>query len=108
MTAMSKTASKRTGKTPEKQATALHLASSLLHSVRRVMQHEDELCTFVHEIKQAGEISPAVAEDLRHLLDSLPGQGYLDDLIALRHLTDSKSPEPSPQKTIRKANPKKN
>jgi hypothetical protein len=102
MTPKKKVASRRTPKPASSQSQAFHLISSLLHSVRRIAQHEDELCVLMQEIKRAGEMSPDVAKELQNLLERLPGQDYLDDLTAVQGLPGLILRPTSPKKTAAK------
>lgn len=58
---------------------------SLLQTVRCIAQHEDALCTLLHEIKEARSLSKESAHELLRLLAELPAHEYGDDLEALEH-----------------------
>ena len=60
-----------------------HQIGSLLHTMRSIQQHEQELCTLKHHFERESSPGPEVMEDLRQLLESMPTRDYLDDLDAL-------------------------
>ena len=60
--------------------------NALLHTMRCIAQHEDALCTLLHQLRQAGSLSPDLREELRTLLDELPSDEYLRDLDTLAAL----------------------
>ncbi len=56
---------------------------SLLHTVRCIAQHEDALCTVLHNLRNHPENSTELAVELQTLLDELPSRDYAYDLDAL-------------------------
>lgn len=56
---------------------------TLLHTIRCIAQHEDELCGLLHEARSSGKLSPDSAADLQHILDALPAEEYAWQLHAL-------------------------
>lgn len=73
-------------KTQKPATTATALADrldTLLHTIRCIAQHEDELCTLLHEARSAGTLSLASAADLRQLLEALPAEEYAWQLHAV-------------------------
>ncbi len=65
---------------------AYYRMNALLHTIRCIAQHEDHLCTLMHEIKEAGHLGAEVSEELGVLLAELPAHDYLDDLSAAQTL----------------------
>ena len=69
---------------------------SRLHSLLRVMriieQHEEQLCSMMHEIKSSGVVSEAMRAELSGLLDEMPLSEYQNDLEGLRQALVSKVP----------------
>lgn len=63
---------------------AYHLLDALVHTMRCIAQHEDALCELSHELKQAGDLSPEIRDELRNLLDKIPSQEFVLDLDAVR------------------------
>jgi hypothetical protein len=60
--------------------TLAHDLEALLHTIRCIAQHEDELCTLLHEAKRTGRINATLRKDLQAILAKLPAQDYLEDL----------------------------
>ena len=56
---------------------------SLLHTVRLIGQHEDQLCSLLHEVETAGKGTPVINQELRTLLDEIPSIEYQQELNAL-------------------------
>jgi hypothetical protein len=65
-------------------ATVIHQIGSLLHTMRSIQLHEQELCTLKHHFERESSLNPEVLEELRELLGSMPTRDYLDDLMALQ------------------------
>ncbi len=59
---------------------------TLLHTVRCVSQHEDALCTLLHNLQHHPENSAELTAELHTLLDELPSRDYIDDLNALHRV----------------------
>lgn len=68
---------------PESAAVLTDRLETLLHTVRCIAQHEDELCTLLHEARSAGKLSPQAASDLRAILEALPAEEYTWQLHAV-------------------------
>ncbi len=64
-----------------------HRLDALLHTMRCIAQHEDELCTLLHDARRSGKLSKALLRELQAVLDHLPGEEYSDDLQAVLALT---------------------
>jgi len=81
---------KVTGKKTVKAVTVLeaprleHRLQTLLHTVRCIAQHEDELCTLFHAAQFEGAVGDDLAAELHALLDRMPAQEYVHDLEAVR------------------------
>ena len=56
---------------------------SLLHTIRCVSQHEDALCTLLHNLEKAPHLTAELHTELSTLLDQLPAREYLDDFDAV-------------------------
>lgn len=63
-----------------------HQLDALLHTMRTIAQHEDELCTLVHDLRSRGKVSKALRRELQTLLAALPAHEYTDDLHAATEL----------------------
>ena len=61
-----------------------HRLDALLHTMRCITQHEDELCTLLHDARRTGRISAPLLRELRSVLQELPAMEYLDDLYAVQ------------------------
>lgn len=66
-----------------------HRLDSLLHTMRCIAQHEDELCTLLHDARRAGRISAPLLRELQAVLDELPAEEYTSDLHAVKDLTET-------------------
>ena len=60
-----------------------HRIESLLHTMRVIERHEEQLCGLMTEIKNTGEVSDAIREELHGLLEELPADAYRLDLEAV-------------------------
>lgn len=60
-----------------------HRIESLLHTMRAIEHHEEQLCVLMTEIKNTGELSEALREELHGLLEELPADAYRLDLEAV-------------------------
>ncbi|SEB58573.1 hypothetical protein [Terriglobus roseus] len=56
---------------------------TLLHTVRCIAQHEDELCTLLHAARKSNRMTQALARELRSILANLPAEEYAWELRAL-------------------------
>ena len=70
---------------PAQVYTAVH---SLLHTMRVIQQHEDQLCTLMHEMHRTGKISTRLRAELDQLLHQIPCAEFSDDLCAIRRALD--------------------
>lgn len=61
-----------------------HRLDTLLHTMRCIAQHEDELCTLLHDARRTGRLNAALLRELRSVLEELPAGEYLDDLHAVQ------------------------
>ena len=68
---------------PESAAALTDRLETLLHTVRCIAQHEDELCTLLHEARSSGKLSGESAADLRNILEGLPAEEYAWQLHAV-------------------------
>ena len=67
----------------QRQPELYYRVHSLLHTVRSIGQHEDELCGLLNEIQSEGGASAMVDQELRALLDEIPSSEYQVQLDAL-------------------------
>ena len=58
--------------------------NTLLHTLRVISSYEDQLCTLLHALKQEGNTPPALAVELRDLLEEMPTTEYHEEIEALR------------------------
>ncbi|MGI4853008.1 MAG: hypothetical protein ACRYF4_03040 [Janthinobacterium lividum] len=89
--------SARTGGKPEKKVSQettspaaeplMHRLDALLHTIRTIAQHEDELCTLLHDVRSKGKVSKPLLRELQTLLAVLPAAEYTHDLFAVSELT---------------------
>ena len=68
-----------------------HRLDALLHTMRCIAQHEDELCTLLHDARRTGKLSKPLLRELQAVLQDLPGEEYSDDLQAVLELTSPTS-----------------
>ncbi len=66
-----------------------HRLDTLLHTMRCITQHEDELCTLLHDACRTGRVSVALRRELRSVLQELPSGDYLDDLHAVQEAVEA-------------------
>ena len=79
--AVSKTAATKSGTMlPMRVA---HRIESLLHTMRVIERHEEQLCVLMTEIKNTGEVSGAIRKELHDLLEELPADAYRLDMEAV-------------------------
>jgi hypothetical protein len=76
-------ASKKTAPPLDAASLSSHL-DALLHTMRCIAQHEDELCTLLHETRRRRKVSSSLLRDLRSILQELPAEEYTADLDQLR------------------------
>ena len=60
-----------------------HRIESLLHTMRVIERHEEQLCVLMTEIRNTGEVSGAVRKELHGLLEELPADAYRLDMEAV-------------------------
>ena len=78
--------------------------NTLLHTMRAIARHEDQLCTLMTEIRTFGLVNETLDQDLRDLLEQMPAHEYLDDVEAVRETLSPAllSPRPAASKPPRK------
>jgi DNA repair ATPase RecN len=69
--------------TKRQSAVPSHI-NALLHTMRSMAQYEDRLCSLMHEITSAKQLSEEARSELTEMLEEMPYRDYLDDLHALR------------------------
>ena len=79
---------------------AFHRIHALLHTVRCISQHEDQLCILMHAMKDSPSLTPALASELRTVLDAMPAEDYASDLAALQQAI---TPAPSTARGAKKS-----
>ncbi len=62
----------------------IYRINTLLHTMRAIARHEDQLCTLMTEIRTSGLVNETLDQDLRDLLEQMPAHEYLDDVEAVR------------------------
>lgn len=62
---------------------AFYHLHDLLHTVRSISQHEDDLCCLLHELDHPGALPPEVSLDLQSLLTQMAAANYEADLSAV-------------------------
>lgn len=78
-------ARKKPAKTSKPQhPPVFYRVNALLHTIRTIEEHEDQLCTILHEIQNSGTLSKKTGAELRALLEEIPSREYQGDLEALR------------------------
>lgn len=65
-----------------------HRLDALLHTMRCIAQHEDELCTLLHDARRTGRMNASLLRELRTLLQELPREEYLHDLYAVQQVVE--------------------
>jgi muconolactone delta-isomerase len=101
----------------EKVAAVVYRINTLLHTMRAIERHEDQLCIIMTELRNTGAITAPLDEELRDLLEQMPTHEYMEDIDAVRNTLSpeilSLSPEtastsrPGTQARSRKAAKKK-
>lgn len=59
-----------------------HRLDALLHTMRCITQHEDQLCSLLHHAQRTGRVSAAMRQELSAILSELPAEEYTADLRA--------------------------
>ena len=75
--------------TAQKAEPLTHRLDALLHTMRCIAQHEDQLCTLLHDARKTGRVSAALRRDLSSILAELPAEEYTEDLHAVLELTST-------------------
>ncbi len=89
-------------------ARVAHRIESLLHTMRVIERHEEQLCVLMTEIRNTGVVSGAVRKELHDLLEELPADAYRLDMEAVSiALLTTDGPETSSVKTGRRPGAKK-
>ena len=110
-----KQTSKKAKVAPKKANTAsaaslllYHRIDALLHTVRCVAQHEDQLCTLLHAARNPQAVDPEIYNELRQLLEDMPSREYTDDLHALSLAMPTSPARATPRKSAaKKVNPRR-
>ena len=66
-----------------------HRLDALLHTMRCIAQHEDQLCTLLHDARKTGRVTAALRRDLGAILAELPAEEYTEDLHAVLEIAAS-------------------
>ena len=69
---------------PDQVNELVYRINTLLHTMRAIARHEDQLCTVMTEIRTSGLVNETLDQDLRDLLEQMPAHEYLDDVEAVR------------------------
>lgn len=72
---------------PVESTELTHRLDALLHTMRCIAQHEDELCTLLHDARRTGKVNNRLVRELHTILDELPAEEYTFDLNAVREIT---------------------
>lgn len=83
------------------EVTLAHRLHSLLHTVRLIVQSEDELCTLLHAVEHGDKDTAELRADLQRVLSSLPGHEYAHELDAV--LSAANLPESKPKRASKAA-----
>ena len=78
---LSKAAAEVDGTRPHLQVA--HRIEVLLHTMRVIERHEEQLCVVMTEIRNEGAVSAATRKELKALLEELPSDAYQTDLDAV-------------------------
>lgn len=101
----------------EKIGAVVYRLNTLLHTMRAIERHEEQLCGIMTEIRLNGGVTASLDEELRDLLEQMPAHEYLEDIDAVRQalgpdilIVDEASAPPKPAKKSAKkaARPKPN
>lgn len=68
----------------EKIAAVVYRLNTLLHTMRAIERHEEQLCGIMTEIRLSGGVTASLDEELRDLLEQMPAHEYLEDIDAVR------------------------
>lgn len=82
--AAEKPAKSKKSQTSEKIANVVYRMNALLHTMRAIERHEEQLCVVMTEIKNTGKMTSALDDELRDLLEQMPAHEYKDDIDAVR------------------------
>ena len=74
---------KRNGKA-EAVAAVVYRIHTLLHTIRAIERHEEQLCGIMTEIRMTGVVTAKLDEELRDLLEGMPAHEYTGDIDAVR------------------------
>ncbi len=66
-----------------------HSLNALLHTMRCIAQHEDELCTLLHDARKRTRPTRALLRELASILTELPDEDYVDDLHAVQQMMNA-------------------
>ena len=75
--------SKTSGKDPKVDEVVYRL-HTLLHTMRAIERHEEQLCSLMTEIQNAGVVTLEQDEEIRDLLEQMPCHEYGDDVEGVR------------------------
>ena len=68
----------------EKIAAVVYRINTLLHTIRAIERHEEQLCGIMTEIRLNGVVTESLDEELRDILEQMPAHEYLEDIDAVR------------------------
>ena len=57
--------------------------------MRCITQHEDQLCTLLHDARRTGKMNVALRRELQAILAELPAEEYTHDLHAVLEITEA-------------------
>lgn len=57
--------------------------------MRCITQHEDQLCTLLHDARRTGRVNAALRRELQAILAELPAEEYTHDLHAVLEITEA-------------------
>ena len=78
---------KQPAKRTRESGALTHRLDALLHTMRCIAQHEDELCTLLHDARRTGRVNTRLLQELQTILEELPAEEYTNDLNAVREIT---------------------
>ena len=61
---------------------------SLLHTLRQLEQHEDQLCTLLTELQRTGKVTARVRSELSAFLTSFPAASLEQEVRAIFYALD--------------------
>ena len=65
-------------------AEVVYRLNTLLHTMRAIARHEDQICALMTEIQSSARVDQTTDVELRDLLEQMPSHEYLDDVDAVR------------------------